>query len=118
MCERPFWSSHVEDGGADARGFEQKTGQWLIRDQLKIPQVESAFEIRKRRRKERLRDLKHSLRQDWKLGVIASQIRHMEPGRSRDKAIEEFWMSVYNLSHSYDPDYLQMKGAGGADASL
>jgi hypothetical protein len=34
----------------------------------------------------------------------------MEPGRGRDKSIEEFWISVYNGSHSYHPDLLQLKG--------
>jgi hypothetical protein len=70
----------------------------------------SVFEVKKRQRKERTRDLKHSLRQDWKIGVIASQVRHMEPGRFRGKAIEEFWISVYHGSQYYDPDYLRMKG--------
>jgi hypothetical protein len=108
--ERPFGSSHAEDEGGDAQKFEQKTGQWLIRDQLKIPQIDSIFEIEKRQRMERLKDLKHSLKQDWKCGLISSQVRDMEPGRSRDKDIEWFWILVCNSSHSYDPGYLQTKG--------
>jgi hypothetical protein len=47
---------------------------------------------------------------DWKLGLIASHVRHMESGRIRDKVIEEFWRSVYNGSQSYEPDFLRMKG--------
>jgi hypothetical protein len=101
---RRKWS-HVEDGGGDARGFEQKTGQWLVRDQLKIPQVESGnlgliqtvpFCL--------------SLMQDWKFGVIAPQVRRMESGRSRDKAIEEFWISVDDGSQYYETEFLRMKG--------
>jgi hypothetical protein len=79
-------------------------------DQLKISQVESVFEIQKPERKKRLRDLKHWLKQEWRIGLIASQARHMEPGRSRDKAIEDFWISVYNGSYPCDPGFLQMKG--------
>jgi hypothetical protein len=66
MCWRPLGPSHVEAAGVDAhqldQSFEvrqQRVGQWLIRDQLEIPQRESQFEIKRREQKKRLRDLKH-----------------------------------------------------------
>jgi hypothetical protein len=62
MCQRSSGPSQGEDGGGDAlqpRGV----GQWLIRGQLEVPERESQFEIT-RKQKERLRDLKHYLRQE------------------------------------------------------
>jgi hypothetical protein len=73
----------------------QRTGQWLIRDQLSIPQIEPQYEIKRRRQKEHLRDLERYVWQDWRFVKVARQVRHMKPGGIRDKA---------------DPDLLQAKG--------
>jgi hypothetical protein len=109
-CERSFGSSHVGDGGGDThqpkQSFqvrEQRPNQWLVRGRLEITQYESKFNMRRQEQKDCLRDLKHYLNQEWRFAAFLHDFPHMGPGRTRDKAIEIFWISVYN--GSYHPDY-------------
>jgi hypothetical protein len=59
--------------------------------------------------KKQLRAVKHHLRQELRFAKIVDQVKHMDPGRTRDKAIEEFWISVYNGS---GPDYHMLEVRG------
>jgi hypothetical protein len=114
ICERSSGPSHVVGGGgATHRPLEvhrQNANCWLIREQLKTPQCESKFNIKRRQQKERLRDVKHYLNQEWRFAPILHQVQHMSPGRALDKAIEIFWISVYNGYYHPDHDVLQQRG--------
>jgi hypothetical protein len=85
-CDRPLGSSHVGEGGGDAlletsernppfnpqfEFHQQSVNRWLTRDELEIPQHESAFEVRRCEQKQRSRDFKHYLSQDWNFARIA-----------------------------------------------
>jgi hypothetical protein len=82
---------------------------WLIRSQLEVLQIWSSFEVKISQQKERLRDLEHYLRQDWRFANFIFHSDYIGPGRSRDKAIEEFWISVYNGHHQNELDLLQAR---------
>jgi hypothetical protein len=66
--------------------------------------------VKKREQLEKLRDLDHYLTQNGRFRGILFQIKHMPPGRKRDRTIENFWISVYNGYHVGDLDSLQYRG--------
>jgi hypothetical protein len=43
------------------------------------------------------------------------QTRQMRPGRSQERSIEEFWISVYNSHYRDDLDSLQARGQALAE---
>jgi hypothetical protein len=113
LCEEenPYEESirlNTSEQGLEIR--QQRTGQWRIRSQLEVPQVESSYEAKMRQQKERLHDLEHYLKQDWRFAGFIFRSRNTGPGRSRDKAIEEFWISIYNGYYQSEMDLLQARG--------
>jgi hypothetical protein len=72
----------------------QSANQWLIRDQLRIPQVELPTEIRKKELKQELEDSEHFLTLDYRFKAFVWRIKYIEPGPQRNKAIERFWKQV------------------------
>jgi hypothetical protein len=106
-------SLHTSEQDFETR--QHRTGQWLIRVQSEVPRTESSFEAKRRQQKERLWDLEHCLRHDWRFANLICQTQHLGPGRSRDKVIEEFRISVYNGYHLSDLGILQLRGRAVAN---
>jgi hypothetical protein len=113
-CEKSVGPSHVDDGGGDTHQPKQ-SNHWLFREQLEITQHESAFEIKRGEQKVRLRVLKHSLSQESRLDRIVHQVQYMDPGRARDRVIEEFWISVHNGSYHPDCEMLERREWASAE---
>jgi hypothetical protein len=109
--ERPYFGpSHVEDGAEDVLKLKpryQSIGCQLIRDP--IPQVELPTERRKKELRKELADSEHLLILDYRFGDVVWRIRFVNPGRQRDRAIEQFWKQVYEDYQLEDGDSLQLR---------
>jgi hypothetical protein len=111
--ERSLRSSRVVEGGDDTHErmaivHQQLANQWLIRLQPEIVPSGSLFEIKKK--KERLKDLRHYLNQNWRSANAVLQVRDLGPGLARDQVIKDFWISCYNGSFYMDHEELQRRG--------
>jgi hypothetical protein len=98
---------NMSNQGVELR--QQRAGQWSIRSQLEIEQIESPYELKRRRQKECLRDLRRYMKQDGRFATLMHQNRYMRPGLARDKAVEDLWISIYNGYHLDDPDLLHLR---------
>jgi hypothetical protein len=94
MCETSLGPSHVDGGDGDTHK-PRYPNHWLIGYQLEIHRRESELEVERREQKEHLWDLEHYLSQEWRFATVVHQVQHMDPGRTRDKAVEWLWISVY-----------------------
>jgi hypothetical protein len=86
MFEKPLGPSHVEDGGGDTHEktsvvHQQGVNQWLIGLQPEIVHKESPLERERKQQKERLKDSKHCLRQDWRFANVILQVKDLGAGR-------------------------------------
>jgi hypothetical protein len=129
-CEGPLRSSHVGEGGGDTLletsevnplfnpQFEfrqQSVNHWLVRDQLKIQEVELTSKVKDWAKQEQLRDLDHYLGQAQRLARVAKREGALKPCRHRDLIIEEFLSLIYGGFKRDDPDILRIRGWAFSD---
>jgi hypothetical protein len=110
-CETSFGPSHIVEGGGDAQRFtrhQQSVGHWLVRDHLKIGQVEPPTEVRKRQLRERLGDSEHCLTMDGRFKDLPFEIEYVRPRRQRRQTLDLFWTRVHDGYHIGDLDALQV----------
>jgi hypothetical protein len=121
MCVLSLGPSHVEVGGGDTLSHvqnplvpfevhERSPNCSLVPEQLEIRPVESQLESKGREQRERVQDLEHYSKQEWRFARILHEIKDVGPGRKREKAIELFWISVYNGVFRNDSDILKLRG--------